>query len=163
MSVIATLVVGSDGSTTIKGSSGLVTSKADRENFLKRRRLVDCIVIGGNTARNEPYSKTPVALVVVSRQLHPDLPAAHVWNADPIDALKRAQKEFGENILIEGGAAFISYLLDHKVIETLELSVTKAHGGSDFFNYKKYLSLAKEIDEEVIDETTFYTARFKTL
>ena len=160
MSVIATLVVGADGSTTIDGSSAQVTSKADRENFLKRRRLVDCIVIGGNTARNEPYSKTPVALVVVSRQMHPELPAAHVWNMDPIDALKRAQQEFGKNILVEGGAKFISYLLDHEVIATLELSLTAANGGSDIFDFKKYLPLAKKIDEKVIDETTFYTAKF---
>ena len=162
MSVVATIVVGSDGSTTIAGSSAQVTSHADRAIFLNRRRNVDCIIIGGNTARNEPYAKTPVPLVVISRKTHPQLPAAHIWNLDPQQALSRAQKEFGNNILIEGGAAFISNLIDHNAIDILELSITPATGGSDIFDFKKYLALATGKTEKRIDQTTFYTVRFTT-
>jgi riboflavin biosynthesis pyrimidine reductase len=158
VSIVATIVVGADGSSTINGSSSEVTSTADRATFLQRRRLVDCIIIGGNTARNEPYSKTPVPLVVVSKQEHPQLPSANVWDLDPKDALTRARQEFGENILIEGGASFISYLLD-----VLELSVTNSTGGADIFDYKKFLSLAHRVTEKVVSDTTFYTAEFKTL
>ena len=161
MSIIATIVVGSDGSSSIGGSSTEVTSAADRASFLQRRRLVDCIIIGGNTARNEPYSKTPVPLVIVSRQEHPNLPAAHVWNLDPKDAMDRARKEFGENILIEGGASFISYMLEKNLIDALELSVTSATGGADIFNYEKYLSLAQSVTKKVVSDTTFYSAEFK--
>jgi dihydrofolate reductase len=160
VSIVATLVVGSDGCTSINGTSAKVTSLADRENFLKRRRVVDCIIIGGNTARHEPYSKTPVPLVIISRQSHPDLPDAHIWSLDPKEAVLRAQKEFGEHILIEGGASFISYLLDQKVIEILELSITPAKGGSDIFDIKKYLALATDISEKKIEQTTFFTAHF---
>ena len=161
MSIIATLVVGSDGSTTIEGTSAKVTSMADREKFLSRRRKVDCIITGGNSARNEPYSKTPVPLIVVSRQKHPQLPNAHVWDCDPRDAIVRASKEFGSNILIEGGASLISYLLDHNVIDIFELSVTQAAGGSDIFQSTKYLNQAETIDEKNIDGTIFYTANFR--
>lgn len=161
LSIIATLVVGSDGSTTIEGSSAKVTSVADRENFLNRRRKVDCIITGGNSARNEPYSKTPVPLIVISRQKHPQLPDAHVWDCDPCEAIVRASKEFGSNILIEGGAALISYLLEHKAIDILELSVTQAAGGSDIFESAKYLNQAETIYEKNIDGTIFYTATFK--
>ncbi len=161
MSIIATIVVGADGSSSIGGSSTEVTSAADRASFLQRRRLVDCIIIGGNTARNEPYSKTPVPLVIVSRQEHPNLPAAHVWNLDPKDAMDRARKEFGENILIEGGASFISYMLEKNLIDALELSVTSATGGADIFNYEKYLSLAQSVTKKVVSDTTFYSAEFK--
>ena len=163
MSIVATIVVGADGSSTINGSSSEVTSTADRATFLQRRRLVDCIIIGGNTARNEPYSKTPVPLVVVSRQAHPNLPAAHVWDLDPKDALTKALQEFGENILIEGGASFISYLLEQNLVDVLELSVTNSTGGADIFDYKKFLSLAHRVTEKVVSDTTFYTAEFKTL
>ena len=163
MSIVATIVVGVDGSSTINGSSTEVTSAADRATFLQRRRLVDCIIIGGNTARNEPYSKTPVPLVVVSKQEHPQLPAAHVWDLDPKDALKKARHEFGENILIEGGASFISYLLEQNLVDVLELSVTHATGGADIFDYKKFLSLAHSVNKKVVSATTFYTAEFKTL
>jgi riboflavin biosynthesis pyrimidine reductase len=163
VSIVATIVVGADGSSTIKGSSTEVTSAADRATFLQRRRLVDCIIIGGNTARNEPYSKTPVPLVVVSRQAHPNLPAAHVWDLDPKDALTKALQEFGENILIEGGASFISYLLEQNLVDVLELSVTHATGGADIFDYEKFLSLADRVIKKIVSNTTFYTAEFKTL
>ena len=163
MSIVATIVVGADGSSTINGSSTEVTSAADRATFLQRRRLVDCIIIGGNTARNEPYSKTPVPLVVVSRQAHPNLPAAHVWDLDPKDALTKALQEFGENILIEGGASFISYLLEQNLVDVLELSVTHATGGADIFDYERFLSLAHSVNKKVVSDTTFYTAEFKTL
>lgn len=163
MSIVATIVVGADGSSTIKGSSTEVTSAADRATFLQRRRLVDCIIIGGNTARNEPYSKTPVPLVVVSRQAHPNLPAAHVWDLDPKDALTKALQEFGENILIEGGASFISYLLEQNLVDVLELSVTHATGGADIFDYERFLSLAHSVIKNIVSDTTFYTAEFKTL
>jgi riboflavin biosynthesis pyrimidine reductase len=163
VSIVATIVVGADGSSTISGSSSEVTSTADRATFLQRRRLVDCIIIGGNTARNEPYSKTPVPLVVVSRQAHPNLPAAHVWDLDPKDALTKALQEFGENILIEGGASFISYLLEQNLVDVLELSVTHATGGADIFDYEKFLSLADRVIKKIVSNTTFYTAEFKTL
>ena len=163
MSIVATIVVGADGSSTINGSSTEVTSTADRATFLQRRRLVDCIIIGGNTARNEPYSKTPVPLVVVSRQAHPNLPAAHVWDLDPKDALTKALQEFGENILIEGGASFISYLLEQNLVDVLELSVTHATGGADIFDYERFLSLAHSVIKKIVSDTTFYTAEFKTL
>jgi riboflavin biosynthesis pyrimidine reductase len=163
VSIVATIVVGADGSSTIKGSSTEVTSAADRATFLQRRRLVDCIIIGGNTARNEPYSKTPVPLVVVSRQAHPNLPAAHVWDLDPKDALTKALQEFGENILIEGGASFISNLLEQNLVDVLELSVTHATGGADIFDYERFLSLAHSVNKKVVSDTTFYTAEFKTL
>ena len=161
MSIIATLVIGKDGSSSLNGSSAAVTSAADRENFLMRRRLVDCIIIGGNTARSEPYSKTPAPLVIVSRHLHPQLPAAHVWDCDPLDALSRARDEFGANILIEGGASFISYLLDKHAVDILELSVTTSSGGADIFQSAKYLACADSVDEKNIDGTIFYTANFR--
>ena len=101
-------------------------------------------------------------LVVVSRQAHPKLPAAHVWDLDPKDALTRARQEFGENILIEGGASFISYLLEQNLVDVLELSVTNSTGGADIFDYEKFLSLAHSVNEKVVSDTTFYTAEFKT-
>lgn len=86
MTVTVTLVVGSDGSTTKDGSSAGVTTAADRSEFLARRRTADCILIGGNTARTEPYHRTPVPVVVISRSLiNPlaDNRLAHCWNLSP--------------------------------------------------------------------------------
>jgi len=123
--------------------------------------MVDCIIIGGNTARSEPYAKTPVPLVIVSRFAHPDLPKAHVWNCTPEEAIKRATKEFGGNVLIEAGPSFISSLINNGVIDVLELSVTSSTGGTHFFDKSKYLSIASAVDEKKVDGTIFYTAYFK--
>jgi dihydrofolate reductase len=73
----------------------------------------------------------------------------------------RAAKEFGENILIEGGSSFISYLLDNNVVDSLELSVTPIIGGTDTFDFAKYLERADSLEEKTIDGTVFYTAQFK--
>ena len=112
--VIATLVVGSDGSTAKDGSSRGVTSTLDRARFLERRRHVDAILIGGNTARTEPYRKTPVPVVVISTSMVnalADNRQAYWWNASASEALERARRLFGPTILVEAGASIINELI----------------------------------------------------
>lgn len=161
MSVIATLVVGKDGSTSKNGSSAGVTTSADRGKFLARRRLADCILIGGNTARNEPYYRTPIPVVVVS---HSTLNAladnsnAHWWNTSPEIALARAIATFGPNVVIEAGAEMISRLADLGLVDALELSVTDVIDGVQPIDYKKLLAKFSIVSETQIDSTIFYTA-----
>jgi riboflavin biosynthesis pyrimidine reductase len=159
--VIASLVVGSDGSTSKDGRSAGVSSAADRRAFLARRRQADALLIGGNTARNEPYQKTPVPVVVVSKSMLNPLSnnrLAHWWNCDPVEALSRAQRLFGETIVIESGISIIEELLAAKKIDRLELSVTAVTEGEDQVDYKKLLSKFTSITERVEEDTTFYTA-----
>ena len=47
------------------------------------------------------------------------------------------------------------------VIDSLELSLTPASGGSDVFDFAKYLARADSLDEKKVDGTIFYTAHFK--
>ena len=101
---MATLVMGLDGCTSKDGSSAGVSTNSDRERFLKRRREFDCIIIGGNTARSERYAITPCPLVVISRHKSNVLitnPNAYWWNMEPVQALEKAKREFGPDILIE--------------------------------------------------------------
>ena len=114
MSTSASLVVGIDGSTTKAHNSLGISSPADRAAFLVRRRSFDVIIVGGNTARNEGYSRTPVPLVIISRSAISPVPEnelAHLWNIPPIDAIERAREEFGHNILIEAGVSVLEELL----------------------------------------------------
>ena len=130
--VIATLVVGSDGSTAKDGSSRGVTSTLDRARFLERRRRVDAILIGGNTARTEPYRKTPVPVVVISTSMVnalADNRQAYWWNASASEALERARRLFGPTILVEAGASIINELMASGEVDRLELSVTQVTGG----------------------------------
>jgi len=161
VSIVATLVVGRDGSTSKESRSAGVSSAADRQVFLQRRREVDCIIIGGNTARHEPYNRTPVPLVVISRSLVNPVQGNHLallWNCSPSEAVKKARKQFGEKILIEGGITMINSLMDSRLIDQLELSVTPATGGDEQIDWKALLAKFAHYQSHEIDGTTFYSA-----
>jgi riboflavin biosynthesis pyrimidine reductase len=161
MAVIATLVVGADGSTTKDGSSQGVTSGADRAHFLEHRRLADCILIGGNTARTEPYARTPVPVVVISRNLIKSLasnPLAHCWNLSPVAGLNKAIEIFGPRIHVEAGASIISELIAAGRIDQLELSITSATGGEMRVDIDSLLGAFTTREERVIDGTRFVSA-----
>ena len=159
--VIATLVVGSDGSTAKDGSSRGVTSTLDRARFLERRRHVDAILIGGNTARTEPYRKTPVPVVVISTSMInalADNRQAYRWNASASEALERARRLFGPTILIEAGASIINELIAAGEVDRLELSVTQVSGGDDRIDIQGMLSHFAQVENVTEGETIFYTA-----
>ena len=161
MSIVATLVVGSDGSTSRESRSAGVSSAADRQVFLQRRRQVDCIIIGGNTARHEPYNRTPVPLVVISRSLVNPVQGNHLallWNCSPMQAVEKARAQFGEKILIEGGITMINELIEHAIIDELELSVTPATGGDERIDWKGLLAKFAHCTSGEVEGTTFFSA-----
>ena len=161
MSIVATLVVGIDGSTSYQGRSAGVSSQADRQVFLQRRREVDCIIVGGNTARHEPYNRTPVPLVVISRSLVNPVQGnhlAHLWNCSPVQAVTKARAQFGDTILIEGGITMINELIDHGVIDRIELSVTPATGGDDRIDWKGLIAKFAHCESKEVEGTYFYSA-----
>lgn len=161
MSVVATLVVGTDGSTSKESRSAGISSPEDRKAFLQRRREVDVIIVGGNTARHEPYNRTPVPLIVISRSLVNPVQGNHLalfWNCSPAEAVTKARTLFGEKILIEGGISMINELISHSMIDQLELSVTPASGGDDCIDIAELLSHFAHISQREESGTTFYSA-----
>lgn len=161
MSTSASLVVGVDGSTTKFGSSRGVSSRADRTVFLERRRGFDAIIIGGNTARTEPYSHSPVPLIVISRSTInplPENPNVHVWNITPAQAISRARIEFGERILVEAGVGMIKELLAEKLIDEFFLTVTREQDGENYINWSEILSSFAQCEKSEIDATLFFHA-----
>ena len=139
MSVLANLVLGSDGSTTLDGSSKSLSSAEDRKRFHELRAQASVILIGGNTARNEPYAETPVPLVVITRSNDipgsvRDNPKARIWELDPISAIEKAQKEFGECVLVEGGMKLIQELLIADKIDELYLTLSEKSGGENIYD-----------------------------
>jgi dihydrofolate reductase len=83
---------------------------------------------------------------------------AHWWNCDPVEALARAQRLFGETIIIESGISIIEELIAAKKVDRLELSVTAVTDGEDQIDFKKLLGKFAIVTERFEDDTTFYTA-----
>jgi riboflavin biosynthesis pyrimidine reductase len=162
MSVFASLVVGADGATTKNGSSRAISSGIDRTSFLARRRAVDFIFIGGETARTEPYHRTPVPVVVSSRSLVnalADNRLAHWWNLSPNAAIEKGIKQFGPNVLVESGARMLQQLISAKFLDGLYLSVTDIAGGDDVISVEELLQNFKSIDRQIIGDTLFIEAK----
>ena len=162
MAVFASLVVGTDGSTAKGGNSRGITSGVDRTAFLARRRSADFLLIGGETARLEPYHRTPVPVVISSRSMINSLAdnrLAHWWNLSPTDALAKGMKKFGENVLVESGPSIIDELLLNKVLNGIYLSITSITGGENPIDIAELLGNFVEIDRQEVDGTQFIEAR----
>ncbi len=162
MAVFASLVVGSDGSTAKGGNSRGITSGVDRTAFLARRRSADFLLIGGETARVEPYHRTPVPVVISSRSMINSLAdnrLAHWWNLSPADALAKGVKKFGENVLVESGPTIIDDLLINKVLDGIYLSITSVTGGENPIDIAALLGNFVEIDRQDVEGTQFIEAR----
>ena len=162
MAVFASLVVGSDGSIAKGGNSRGITSGVDRTAFLARRRSADFLLIGGETARVEPYHRTPVPVVISSRSMINSLAdnrLAHWWNLSPADALAKGIKKFGENVLVESGPTIINDLLLNKVLDGIYLSITSVTGGENPIDIAALLGNFVEIDRQDVEGTQFIEAR----
>jgi len=154
--------MGQDGSTSKDGSSAGVSTNTDRERFLKRRREFDCIIIGGNTARTERYAITPCPLVVISRHKSNVLltnPNAVWWNLDPEEALTKAKREFGPDILIEAGPSLLLEYLKAELVDQLEISITPITGGEHLIDLNEALRGFEITEDKQVEDTRFVTAK----
>jgi riboflavin biosynthesis pyrimidine reductase len=154
--------MGSDGSTSKDGSSAGVSTNTDRERFLKRRREFDCIIIGGNTARSERYAITPCPLVVISRHKSNVLitnPNAYWWNMQPAEALAKAKREFGPDVLIEAGPTLLTEFLNAGLVDQLEISITPINGGEHLIDLNDALRGFEITEDKKVEETRFVTAK----
>ena len=160
MRVLANLVLGSDGSTSLDGSSKSLSSTEDRRRFHELRTRASVILIGGNTARTEPYATTPVPLVVITRAGNiPESvrgnPKAQIWELDPVSAIEKAQKEFGGHVLVEGGMGLVEELLVRNQIDELYLSLSKKSGGENVYDLSALTRDFTVESSEKIDGETF--------
>jgi hypothetical protein len=134
----------------------------DRTAFLARRRSADFLLIGGETARVEPYHRTPVPVVISSRSMINSLAdnrLAHWWNLSPSEALAKGIKKFGENVLVESGPTIIDDLLLNQALDGIYLSITSVTGGENQIDIAALLRNFDEIDRQEVEGTQFIEAR----
>ena len=138
MPIIANLIVGANGGTTIDGRSAPLSSAQDRTRFHQLRERADLILIGGESSRTEPYAKTPVPLVVISRRSGLSGPAALnpkavLSNADLASTLATYQPSFS-TILIEAGARLLEEAIRARLIDELFITKVAKSGEAPYFS-----------------------------
>jgi riboflavin biosynthesis pyrimidine reductase len=129
---------------------------------LARRRSADFLLIGGETARTEPYHRTPVPVVISSRSMINSLAdnrLAHWWNLSPTAALAKGVKKFGDNVLVESGPSLIEELLLNKALDGIYLSITAVTGGENPIDIAALLGNFVEIDRQEVEGTQFIEAK----
>ena len=152
--------MGIDGSTSINGGSAQLSSKVDRLKFHELRSKANSILIGGNTARNEPYERTPVPLVIISKSGEipegvRNNPLVNIWDLDPASAVSKAQGLFGPDVLVEGGIALLSALLQANLIQELFLTISAKTDGDNVYDLNSLTRDFTVLSSEKLGDDTF--------
>jgi len=162
LNVIANLVVGSDGATSKNGSSIGLSSPADRERFHLLRKQSDAILIGGATARREPYKKTPIPLFIITHstaRLQPKNHLAKQLNLPPKSALTEISNYFADKetaqILVEAGPKLLTQMIAEQLIHTLYLTINHGATGENPIDLNQLVKDFKLISSEKIGEDEF--------
>lgn len=156
LNVIANLVVSSTGATSKNGSSIGLSSPADRKRFHELRSQADAILIGGSTARREPYKKTPIPLFIITHslvRLQPKNQLAKQLNLPPAAALQEISNFFknvqSAQLLVEAGPKLLMQMIEENLIKTLHLTVNHKVDGE---NKIELTELVKNFDLLSVDK-----------
>ena len=155
MWIRANLVLGADGQSTFEGSSKALSSRFDRARFHAIRAESQVILIGGNTARIEPYAKTPVRLIILSKsgQIPSTVaanPDAEIWNLYPADAIHKLREEGVERILIEAGVSIIKELSAHNLLDGIFITQTNFDKGENILDLE---AITKNMEIESVEDS----------
>ena len=166
-SVIATanLIVGKDGSTTVAGSSTPLSTDEDRRRFHQLRTDSDLILIGGNTARREPYKRTPIPLYILTHtkvRLAPKNQLAKQFTMTPTQMINEISNNFppqdskaGIRLLVEAGPKLLRQMIDESLIDQIYLSINLEKTGDNQISIEALTSTFKLITTEVISACEF--------
>lgn len=131
--VSANLIVGVDGSTTANGSSIGLSNDEDRQRFHQLRGESDLILIGGNTARREPYKRTPIPLYILTHskvKLQPKNQLAKQFQLTPKQLLEEVENKFESSselpikLLVEAGPKLLLEMISQSLVDHLYLTVS---------------------------------------
>lgn len=163
--VSANLIVGVDGSTTLNGSSMPLSNDEDRRRFQQLRHQSDLILIGGNTARREPYKRTPIPLYILTHskvKLQPKNQLAKQFALTPSELLTEVSQNFksasGKKyiaILLESGPKLLIEMIKASLVDELYLTVNLNKKGENRISIEELTESFKLIKNESIDQFEF--------
>lgn len=161
--VTANLIVGHDGSTTLNGSSTALSTEADRLRFHQLRDHQELIIVGGNTARREPYKRTPIPLYILTHakvRLQPKNQLAKQFQLTPAQLLTEISNNFQSqtspiNVLVEAGPKLLMQMIDQTLIDFLHLTINLRKQGENQISISELVKNFELLESEVIEDCEF--------
>jgi len=161
----ANLIVGSDGSTTANNSSIGLSTDEDRLKFQQLRSKSDLILIGGNTARREPYKRTPVPLYILTHakvRLQPKNQLAKQFSMGITDLFSEVSNNFLPtditspiNLLVEAGPILLQEMIELSLINHLYLTKNLEKSGENKISIEELTATFKLISNERVGACEF--------
>ena len=160
----ANLIVGADGSTTLAGSSIGLSTEEDRRRFHELRSKNDLILIGGNTARREPYKRTPIPLYILTHtkvRLQPKNQLVKQFALTPAAMIEEIKNSFNPdqsapiNLLVEAGPALLKQMVEAGLIDNLYLTINLEKTGENLISITDLTNGFKLISRENITPCDF--------
>jgi riboflavin biosynthesis pyrimidine reductase len=161
----ANLIVGSDGSTTANNSSIGLSTDEDRLRFKQLRSKSDLILIGGNTARREPYKRTPVPLYILTHakvRLQPKNQLAKQFSMGITDLFSEISNNFPPteitspiNLLVESGPILLKEMIELSLINHLYLTKNLEKSGENKISIEELTATFKLISHERVGACEF--------
>lgn len=161
--VTANLIVGKDGSTSKSGSSIPLSTQEDRVRFNTLRLKNDLILIGGNTARREPYKRTPIPLYILTHtkvRLQPKNQLAKQFSLSAKEMIAEIGNEFesgkeGINLLVEAGPSLLTQMISDSLIDQLYLTVNLDLTGDNQISISDLTSRFELVESEIVGSCEF--------
>ena len=161
--VTANLIVGKDGSTSISGSSTPLSTQEDRERFQALRLKNDLILIGGNTARREPYKKTPIPLYILTHtkvRLQPKNQLAKQFSLSAKEMIAEICTKFENgkeviNLLVEAGPSLLTQMISDSLIDQLYLTVNLDLTGDNQISISDLTRSFELVENEIVGSCEF--------
>jgi riboflavin biosynthesis pyrimidine reductase len=161
--VTANLIVGKDGSTSISGSSTPISTQEDRERFQALRLKNDLILIGGNTARREPYKRTPIPLYILTHtkvRLQPKNQLAKQFSLSAKEMIAEICTKFENgkeviNLLVEAGPSLLTQMISDSLIDQLYLTVNLDQTGDNQISISDLTRSFELVESEIVGSCEF--------
>jgi riboflavin biosynthesis pyrimidine reductase len=161
--VTANLIVGKDGSTSISGSSTPLSTQEDRERFQALRLKNDLILIGGNTARREPYKRTPIPLYILTHtkvRLQPKNQLAKQFSLSAKEMIAEICTKFENgkeviNLLVEAGPSLLTQMISDSLIDLFYLTVNLELTGDNQISISDLTRSFELVESEIVRSCEF--------
>ena len=160
----ANLIVGKDGSTTKSGSSIGLSTDEDRNRFKALRDKSDLILIGGNTARREPYKRTPIPLYILTHtqvRLQPKNQLAKQFTLTPLQMVEEIATNFNNTqsspikVLIEAGPKLLLQMVKQGLVDHLYLTINQQAVGENLIPISELTDSFELISSEEVPPCQF--------